>query len=218
MPSRVSPILNPSWNRNRSDIYLHSHQWVAPQTNGKDGWYECENKVLWMKLYQIMLQTHHANNRKLMGSVFANIWECRHVPGILKWWDTFPLPHHKSRYEDNRLITVLYATRQTPNITLEESKTGNCLLFCLQLWKSLSADQDQKLRGSRGFLWNIYQITCHHSVQMKPLLETPSVDIAFLSLECLLFGPSVCIYFFFLWAFGMLSFDAIQGKIIYIYI
>lgn len=100
------------------------------------------------------------------------------------------------RYEDNRVITGLYATRQTPNITLEESKTGNCLLFCLQLWKSLWADQDQKLRCSRGFLWNIYQITCHHSVQMKPLLETPSVDIAFLSLECLLFGPSVCIFFF----------------------
>lgn len=136
-----------------------------------------------------------------MGWVFANIWECRHVPGILKWRHTCPLPYHKSDIKYNRLITGMYATRQTPNVTLEESKTAIVSWFVCSFG---SHCQEIKIKSSH------LCETRHHSVQMKPLLETPSADIAFLSLECLLFGLSV---FFFLWAFGMLFIDAVQGKI-----
>lgn len=162
MPSRVSPILNPSWNRNRSDIYLHSHRWIAARRNRKDGWYECENKVLWMKLYQRMLQTHHAHDRKLKGSAFTNIWECRHVPGILKWRHTFLLPHHKSDMKYTRLIAGLNAARQTPNVTLEESKRPLFLVLFAALDVTVRKSSSKAQGLSRLFMKNLTDISVIH--------------------------------------------------------
>lgn len=115
-----------------------------------------------MKLYQRRLQTHHAHDRKLKGSAFANIWECRHVPGILKWQHTFLLPHHKSDMKYNRFITGLNATRQTPNVTLEESKRPLFLVLFAALDVTVKKSRSKAQGLLRLFMKNLTDISVIH--------------------------------------------------------
>lgn len=101
-------------------------------------------------------------------------------------------PKHHSGRMGNRLFLVLFAAWEVTVRNLRSKAQG-------LTWLLLKNLADISVRYVAILL------------RFSPFLET--VDIALLSLECLLFGLSI-FYFFFLWAFSMLFFiNAIQSKI-----
>lgn len=101
------------------------------------------------------------------------------------------------RYEDNRLITRLYATRQTPDVTLEESQTEIVSCFVCSFG---SHCQDLKIKTS-GAPVAFYEPFSRY-LYTSPLCsdETPFGD-SFCGYCLFVFGMSaiwsVCIFFFF---------------------
>lgn len=118
------------------------------------------------------------------------------------------------RYEDNWAVCHK-ADPQHYSRRIENRKLFVVLFAALEVTVSRSRSKAQ------GLPWLFMK---YLSDNMSPFCsdETPFGD-SFCGYCLFIFGMSaiwsICLYFFFfLWAFGMLSFDAIQGKIIYIYI
>lgn len=113
----------------------------------------------------------------------------------------------------NRFITGLNATRQTPNVTLEESKRPLFLVLFAALDVTVRKSRSKAQGLSRLFMKNLTDISVIHVTIL--FRWNPSWRLLWI-LPFYLWNVCYLVWFFlggFLWAFGMLPIDAIQGKI-----
>lgn len=119
------------------------------------------------------------------------------------------------RAEVQQAVCWAVSTKADPKRYWRRIGNGHCFSFCkFSAEASVRKSRWQAEEHWRLLMKTLADISVIHVTMLKLLLESPSVEAAFLSLERLLFGLSgwvVCC--FFLWTFGMLSIDAIQGKI-----